>query len=39
MLAGGTTMAVNAGDVLYVSSATADAIQTWFTITIIYTVD
>jgi hypothetical protein len=38
-LAGGATVAVNAGDVLYVSSATADGIQTWFTITIIYTVD
>jgi hypothetical protein len=38
-LAGGATVAVNAGDVLYVSSATADGVQTWFTVTIIYTVD
>jgi hypothetical protein len=38
-LAGGATVAVNAGDVLYVSPATADGVQTWYTITIIYTVD
>jgi hypothetical protein len=38
-LAGGAAVAVNAGDVLYVSSATADGVQTWYTITIIYTVD
>jgi hypothetical protein len=38
-LAGGATVALNAGDVLYVSSAMADGVQTWFTITIIYTVD
>ena len=38
-LAGGATVAVNAGDVLYVSSATGDGVQTWFTITIVYTVD
>ena len=34
-LAGGATVAINAGDVLYVSSATADGVQTWFTVTII----
>jgi hypothetical protein len=38
-LAGGATVAVNAGDVLYVSQATADGIQTWYTVTIVYTVD
>ncbi|MEO8367818.1 MAG: hypothetical protein ABI806_01280 [Candidatus Solibacter sp.] len=38
-LAGGVPMAVNAGDIIYVSSATADAVQTWFTITITYTAD
>jgi hypothetical protein len=38
-LAGGATVAVNAGDVLYVSSATPDGVQTWLTITITYTVD
>ena len=38
-LAGGATVAVNAGDVLYVSSAAADGVQTWFTVTIIYTAD
>ena len=38
-LAGGAPVAVNAGDIIYVSSATADAVQTWFTITITYTVD
>jgi hypothetical protein len=38
-LAGGATVAVSAGDVLYVSSATGDGVQTWFTITIVYTVD
>jgi hypothetical protein len=32
-------VAVNAGDVLYVSAATADAVQTWLTVTITYTVD
>ena len=31
-LAGGATVAVNAGDVLYVSSATGDGVQTWFTV-------
>jgi hypothetical protein len=39
VLAGGATVAVNAGDVLYASSATADGVQTWFAITIIYTAD
>jgi hypothetical protein len=38
-LAGGATVAVNAGDVLYVSTAAADGVQTWYTITIVYTVD
>jgi len=38
-LAGGSTVALNAGDVIYVSSATADALQTWYTITITYTAD
>jgi hypothetical protein len=38
-LTGGATVAVNAGDVLYVSAPTADGLQTWFTITIVYTVD
>jgi len=38
-LAGGSTLALNAGDVIYVSSATADALQTWYTITITYTAD
>ena len=38
-LAGGVTAALAAGDVLYVSSATADGAQTWYTITITYTVD
>jgi hypothetical protein len=38
-LAGGAAMAVNPGDVIYVSSATPDAVQTWFTITITYTAD
>ena len=38
-LAGGAAVAVNAGDVLYVSPATADGVQTWYTVTIIYTVD
>jgi uncharacterized cupin superfamily protein len=38
-LAGGAPVAVNAGDLLYVSSATADGVQTWYTITIIYTAD
>jgi hypothetical protein len=38
-LTGGAAVAVNAGDVLYVSSATADGVQTWFTVTIVYTVD
>jgi hypothetical protein len=38
-LAGGATVVLNAGDVLYISSATGDGIQTWFTVTIIYTVD
>jgi len=28
-----------AGDIIYVSSATADAVQTWFTISITYTAD
>jgi hypothetical protein len=38
-LAGGAQVAVNAGDLLYVSSATADGVQTWYTITIVYTAD
>ena len=38
-LAGGAQVAVNAGDLLYVSSAAADGVQTWYTITIIYTAD
>ena len=38
-LAGGAALAVNAGDIIYVSSATPDAVQTWFTITITYTAD
>src|ERR1017187_5606338 len=38
-LAGGAAVAVNAGDAIYVSSATADGVQTWHTITIIYTAD
>ena len=38
-LAGGAPVAINAGDAIYVSSATADGIQTWHTITIIYTAD
>jgi len=38
-LAGGAAIAVNAGDIIYVSSATPDAAQTWFTITITYTAD
>jgi hypothetical protein len=38
-LAEGATVAVNAGDVLYVSAATADGVQTWYTVTIVYTVD
>jgi len=38
-LAGGAPIAVNSGDVIYVSSATPDALQTWFTITITYTAD
>jgi uncharacterized cupin superfamily protein len=38
-LAGGSTVALSAGDVIYVSSATADGAQTWHTITIVYTVD
>ncbi len=38
-LAGGATMAVSAGDIIYVSSATPDAVQTWLTITITYTAD
>jgi hypothetical protein len=31
-----TTTALNAGDVLYVSAATPDAAQTWYTVTIFY---
>ncbi|MEO8596167.1 MAG: hypothetical protein ABI759_22805 [Candidatus Solibacter sp.] len=38
-LAGGVPLAVNAGDAIYVSSATADGVQTWYTITITYTAD
>ncbi len=38
-LAGGATVTVNAGDLLYVSTATADGVQTWYTVTIVYTVD
>ena len=38
-LAGGATVAINAGDAIYVSSATADGVQTWHTITIVYTAD
>jgi uncharacterized cupin superfamily protein len=38
-LAGGSTVALSAGDVLYVSAATADGVQTWYTITVVYTVD
>ena len=39
-IAGGrAAVAVNAGDIIYVSSATPDAVQTWFTITITYTAD
>jgi hypothetical protein len=38
-LAGGAQVGVSAGDLLYVSSATADGVQTWYTITVIYTAD
>jgi hypothetical protein len=38
-LAGGAAIAVNAGDIVYVSSATADGVQTWYTVTITYTID
>lgn len=34
-----STTAVTKGDVLYVSAATADATQTWYSISIIYTVN
>jgi hypothetical protein len=34
-----SSAAVGAGDMLYVSAATADNIQTWFNITIVYTVN
>jgi hypothetical protein len=38
-LAGGATVALNAGDTVYVSSATADGVQTWYTVAIVYTED
>jgi len=38
-LAGGAAVAVDAGDVIYVSPAAADGVQTWYTVTVVYTVD
>ena len=34
-----STTTLAAGDVLYVSAATADAAQTWYTVTVVYTVN
>jgi hypothetical protein len=34
-----STTALAAGDVLYVSGATADAAQTWYTVAVVYTVN
>jgi len=38
-LAAGAAVPLSAGDLVFVSSATADGIQTWYTITIVYTAD